>query len=195
MIRTYYWVLWVTRFNVMSHFISTVETSYWLISLNQAALKVLRILTCFIITNITNMLCLYDEQYSSEVNHKDIHPKLLFNLQKQNLCSCVYQKQLPKSTGETTSYLHENTLTNTVWANRNIRYLKGLRYINWRERKQQKFVKNCRMLLKGLLHIWLTYQNWIALMIPNQKMEKLCHITDRHCVRCLLMKTEKWLFE
>ena len=55
-----------------------------------------------------------DEQYSSEVNHKDIHPKLLFNLQKQNLCSCVYQKQLPKSTGETTSYLHENTLTNTV---------------------------------------------------------------------------------
>lgn len=86
------------------------------------------------------------------------------------------------------------TLTNTASANRNMNYRKGLRYINQRER-QIKFVKKSHTVLKRLLYFWLTYQTWIVLIILNQTMEKLCHITDRHCVRYLLIKIRKLPFE
>ena len=69
------------------------------------------------------------------------------------------------------------TLTNTVWANVNIKYRKFLQYLNWRD--WTKYVKKCHKVFKCLFHFWLTYQNWIALMISNQTIENLSHQQQR----------------
>ena len=55
-----------------------------------------------------------DEQYSSEVDDKDIHPEFDSIYRNKAFASSVYQKQCRKSTGETTSNLHEGKLTHTV---------------------------------------------------------------------------------
>ena len=50
-----------------------------------------------------------------------------------------------------------------------------------------KFVKK---VFKCLFHFWMTYQNWIALMISNQTTGRLCHISNTHCVRYLFINGE-----
>ena len=48
-----------------------------------------------------------DEQYSSEVDDEDTHPEFDSIYRSKTFARGAYQKQCPKSTGETTSYLHE----------------------------------------------------------------------------------------
>ena len=55
-----------------------------------------------------------DERYSSEVDDEDIHPECDSIYRNKTFAPSVYQKQCRKSTGETTSYLHEDKLTHTV---------------------------------------------------------------------------------
>ena len=51
-----------------------------------------------------------NEQYSSEVGDKDVHPECDSIYRNKTFADSVYLKQHPNSTGETMSYLHEYKL-------------------------------------------------------------------------------------
>ena len=55
-----------------------------------------------------------NERYSSEVDDEDIHPECDSIYRNKTFAPSVYQKHCRKSTGETTSYLHEDKPTHTV---------------------------------------------------------------------------------
>ena len=55
-----------------------------------------------------------NERYSSEVDDEDIHPECDSIYRNKTFAPTVYQKHCRKSTGETTSYLHEDKPTHTV---------------------------------------------------------------------------------
>ena len=49
-----------------------------------------------------------NERYSSEVDDENIHPECDSIYRNKTFAPSVHQKQCPKSTGETTSYLRED---------------------------------------------------------------------------------------
>ena len=77
-----------------------------------------------------------NEQYSSEVGDKDVHPECDSIYRNKTFADSVYLKQRPNSTGETMSYLHEYKLLPIMSEQiKTFKYRKGLQYINRRERQ------------------------------------------------------------
>ena len=86
------------------------------------------------------------------------------------------------------------TLTNTVWANVNIKYTKFLQYLNWREKQWQNMWKS----VTWCLNVYFIFDWHIKIEFPwwsQIKRSRTCHISNTHCVRYLLMKMEKLSFQ
>ena len=136
-----------------------------------------------------------DEQYSSEVDDEDTHPEFDSIYRSKTFARGAYQKQCPKSTGETTSYLHEGKHLPILSEKIETLSIERVYNILIGEKDNDNICEKVPHGIETSASFLIDISKLNCLDDLKSNDGEVCHITGKHYVRYLLMKMEKLSFE